>query len=162
MHVADHPPAIGAIKPLQAVADDGGAQMTDMHRLGDVGAAEIDHHRLAVAGCGRKARALRQHGGARVQRLVGQIEIEKAGTGDLDLGEDAVGLQPRGDLFGNGAGIGFRRLRRRQRAIALELRQIGPVGHLHLAEMSRQALPPRTPAPAMRDKLAPSTRRHGT
>ena len=120
--------------------------MPDMHRLGDIGAAEIDHHRLAVAGLGRaEPRVLRQRAGARGQRRVGEIEIDEAGTGDLDLGEKRIGLQPGGDLLGDGARIGLGRLGRGQRAIALELRQVGPVGGLHLAEGLRQTLRPRTP-----------------
>ena len=49
MDIADHPPAIGAVKPLQAVADDGGAQMMHGHGLGDIGAAEIQDHASARA-----------------------------------------------------------------------------------------------------------------
>ena len=84
MDIADHLPAIGAIKPLQAIADDGGTQMTHMHGLGDIGAAEIDQQGLAVAGLGRGIAVAAMRG---IERRIGQIQIDEAGTGDLDLGE---------------------------------------------------------------------------
>ena len=133
MHVADDAPAIGAIQPLQAVADDGGAQMMHRHGLGDIGTAEIDHQLLAVIGRGAGLRQQRR------QRRVAKVEIDETGTGDLDPGEARIFLQPRHDLFRDGAGVCFRSFRRRQRAIALELAQIRAVGLGDLAEMRRQA-----------------------
>ena len=111
--------------------------MTYMHGLGDIRSAEIDHHRLA--GAGLRAPRHIQRAGTRIQRCVGQINIEKAGTGNLHLGENRFSLQPGGNLLGNGARIGLGRLRRRQRAVALELRQVRPVGRLHATETLRQA-----------------------
>ena len=75
---------------------------------------------------------------ARVQRFFRQIEIEKAGAGDLHLAENTFRAQPRGDLFSDGAGIGFCCFGRRQGAIALERRKIGTIRHLHLAKAFRQ------------------------
>ncbi len=151
MHIADHPPAIGAIEPLQAVADDGGTQMPHMHGFGDVGAAEIDHYRLAV-GCGR--RLMLQWSSAHVQRRVGQIQIQETRPGDLHFAENRVCLQARGNLFGDGAGIGFRSLGRRQRAVALELRQVRPIGGLHKPEIFRK--------PFRGERLAGDARKFGS
>ncbi len=129
MDIAHHRPAIGAEQPLQAVADHGRAQMTHMHGLGDIGAAEIDQNRFAV---GRGRRFRRRDAG--IQRRIGEIKIDEARPCDLDLGKLRIGLQPRRDPLGDGAGIGFGFLGRRQRAVALELREIGTVGGLHQAE----------------------------
>jgi hypothetical protein len=112
MHVADHRPAIGAVKPLQAIADDGGAQMADMHRLGDVGTAEIDHHgarfTIPCAGVGRtQPRIARQAIETVRQRRIGDVEIEKAGAGDFHFGECRISLQAACDLLGDGARIGL-------------------------------------------------------
>ena len=46
VNVARHRPAVCAVEPLQAVADDSRPQMADMHWLGDVRPAEIDDKRL--------------------------------------------------------------------------------------------------------------------
>jgi hypothetical protein len=141
MHVAEDRPAIGAEQPLQAVADDGRAQMADMHGLGDIGAAEIQHRGLAVSGFGRaETNLLRDRADARGQYSIRHVEIDEAGTGDLDLRENRIGLQARRDLFGDRARIDLRLLGGRQRAVALELREIGPVGALHQAQLGQQSL----------------------
>ena len=89
MHVADHAPAIGAVQPLQAVADDGGAQMI-AHAIGlaILGPPKSITTVLPLARSAQ-ARIARQHRRRALQRRIGEIQIEKAGTGDLDLGEDA-------------------------------------------------------------------------
>ena len=90
--------------------------------------------------CGAPRRAIvGQRARARGQRRVGDVEIDEAGTGDLDLGEDRIGLEPRGDLLGEPARIGLGLLGRRQRAVALELRQIGPVRDLHRPQFGGKA-----------------------
>jgi hypothetical protein len=49
-------------------------------------------------------------------------------------------MNPRGDLLRNGARIGFRGFGGGESAVALELREIGPIGALHLPEGFRQPL----------------------
>ncbi len=110
------------------------------HRLGDIWPAEIQHQRLAGAGSRRaQRRIVRQRGPARVQCRIRQIEIQETGTGDLDLGENRFGLETGGDLFGNDARIGLGGFCRRQRAVALKLRQVGPVGGCDAAKAFSQA-----------------------
>ena len=81
--------------------------MPHMHGLGDIGAAEIDHRRLAVVGRDARLGQARQRRGACIQGFVGQIEIEKSGPGNFHSREDRFLFQPGRDLFGDGAGIGF-------------------------------------------------------
>ncbi len=56
MHVADGLVADELEDAADGIADDGGAQMADMHRLGDVGSAVIQHHDLGLR-LGRLAEA---------------------------------------------------------------------------------------------------------
>ena len=107
--------------------------MPHMHRLGDVGAAEIDDDAAAIRnrrggenGVGRGERG--------VEHAIGEDEIEEAGAGDFDLRETRVGGEARGDLFGEGARIGLGGLGGGQCAVRLELREVGPVGDLDAAE----------------------------
>ncbi len=46
MDIANHAMALGAQNTFDRFAQDGRAQMSDMHRLGDIGAAVIDNNRL--------------------------------------------------------------------------------------------------------------------
>ena len=90
MHVADDFPAIGAKQPLQAIADDRGAQMPDMHRLRDIWSTEIEHRGFSAA-------ALRQRGFRRcrqplqsfLQNAILQAEIDKARTCDRSFFEQS-------------------------------------------------------------------------
>jgi len=109
--------------------------MPDMHGLGDVGAAEIHDHALARAGAGKGARGI---GAKRLQpqlqhRILNR-QIEEAGSGDGNIGKHPARPQPRGDFLRDGARIGFGKLGRGERAIALELREVGTVGKVDLPQ----------------------------
>ncbi len=100
----------------QAIADDRRAQVADVHRLGDVRAAEVDHHH---------GRRLRQgHAEARGvgveraesvgQELRPQAEIDEPRARDLrrraDRGQGGFGVERGHDLRRQGARIGPARL----------------------------------------------------
>jgi hypothetical protein len=140
MDVTDHIPLIGAEEPLQTIADDGRAQMTDMHGFGDIRSAEIDEESLAPARFRRtEPHVLRERNATLRQRRVAQIEIDEARPCDLDLGEQRVGPEARDDLLGYRARIGLGLFRRRERAIALELREVWTIGTRDLAERLRES-----------------------
>ena len=68
----------------ERVAEDGRADVADVHRLGDVGRAEVDDDRAWVRGA-RDAEALigEERGDALRDRVGAQGEIDEAGAGDL-------------------------------------------------------------------------------
>ena len=83
-----------------------------------------------------------------------------AASGDFDLGEDGISRKGSRNLNGQRTRIGPRLLRRRQRAVALELGQIGTVGRLHLPELRRQSFGRERPS---RDRAQlRRERRHGS
>ncbi len=91
--VAPDDVAAEAEQPLQAFADDGGAQVADVHRLGHVRTGVVDddlERRPVQRGAGQGlvggdfCGALRQGG-------VGELQVDKAGTGNLDRGQARVG-----------------------------------------------------------------------
>jgi hypothetical protein len=73
----------------QAVTEDRGAQMPDVHLLCDVRRRVVDHHPLRHVGRGDAEPLVRRDraGGAR-EECVGQGHIDEAGAGDLDLPGD--------------------------------------------------------------------------
>ena len=71
MDVRDGFDALGLENAPQALADDEGAQVTDMQRLGNVGAAEVEQH-------GRS-------------RHLHDAEIVVAGLGSGAVGQEGVG-----------------------------------------------------------------------
>ena len=115
--------------------------MSDMHRLGDVRPAEIDDDALALP-------ALRERGvGLRVERLkplferiLRKLEIDEARPRDHRLGDQRRFAQARGDLLRDRARVGLGELRRGERAVALEFREVGTVRDLDLAQLGRNAL----------------------
>ena len=133
VHVARDGPAVGAEQPLQRVADDRGAQMSDMHRLGDVRPAEIDDDALALPARRERTRGLR------VERLQPpfecggrELDVDEARARDHRFADQRRFAQARGDLLGDRARVELRDLRRRERAVALEFGEVRAVGDLHL------------------------------
>ena len=92
------------------IADDGRADVADVHRLGDVGCREIDDHGFASAG-GRHAEPFVADQGCRAGGVGGgkNAEIDEAGTGDVGGGQ-AIELEVVDDFLGQRAGIGLARL----------------------------------------------------
>ena len=160
MHIAQHAPGIGAEKPLQRVADDCRAQMTDVHRFCDIGAAEIDDEQFSEprfrSGQTRIGRHVR---GPEDKRVVGYVEIDKSRTGNLHLRKDAVVAKSRRDTLGNGARRGFGELRCSERAVALKLCEIGAIGNLHHSKRRIETFFGERPAGGRRQFR--NERRHG-
>ncbi len=82
--VADDPVSDGREDPRQAVADDRRSQMSDVHRLGDVGRGEVDHDRLGPGGSGQAEAIVSEE----VAQGLGdpgvvQADIEEPRAGDL-------------------------------------------------------------------------------
>ena len=79
----------GAEDPVDGVADDGRADVPDVHLLGGVGRGVVDDYPLA--GAGLRDAALRrgvERGEARREPRGGDGEVEEAGPGDLHLVEE--------------------------------------------------------------------------
>ena len=99
------PDDVVAGEPQQAaqrVAEHRAPAMADMHRPGGVGRDIFDidllgrAHRAPAIG-----RALTQHGAQRVRPGRGfQGQIDEAGTGDVDRGNQIIGAEPGRDRFG--------------------------------------------------------------
>ncbi len=119
---------------LQAFTDHRGAQMADVHRLGDVGPAEIDDD-LAFGGNERGAQAWvgGDRIGARAERRIGQDEVEETRTGDIDRFQPRVTAQMAGDTGGDITRIGLGLFGDGKRAIALKISQVGTVGRIDAA-----------------------------
>ena len=99
--VGDHLPAERAQGAVERRADDGRADVADVHRLGDVGGGVVDHH-LAPAPDGAEAepRVVEERLGALGEEAVGEVEVDEAGPGDLDLREVGVAGERVGDQLG--------------------------------------------------------------
>src|SRR5205823_6877380 len=101
MHIADHGPPIGAEQPLQRIANNSGAQMADMHGLGYIRPAKIQHRGFALASFRRAEAYIR---GDRThpfgKNFVTDVEIDESGPCDLYFGENSVRLQPRRNFLG--------------------------------------------------------------
>ena len=132
--VADDVIAQEAVQPLQAFADDGGAQMADVQGLCHVGSAVVDDHLLAGThllsaegvGGAHFFQVLCQEGARELQvdeaRAYGFHQIVVAG---IQLGHNSLGNLDGGALVLLGSG---------QRAVALVFTQVGPVGNIDPAE----------------------------
>ncbi len=95
--VAHHLVAAEAVQALDRLADDRGAQVAHVHRLGDVGAAVVDHHPAGTAPAARRpARGSAAISLARVDRAsLGDAHVDEAEAGDLDGGQARVGRSGR-------------------------------------------------------------------
>ena len=131
MVAADGVVADGGQHAHQRVADDAGAQVADVHFLGQVGRGVIDNHLLA--------RALRfdaQRGaGQRGADLAGQkdrveVDVDKAGAGNFDFAGDAGQVQLGNYLLGQRARVGFFGLGGGHDAVGLIVAKLGARGGL--------------------------------
>ena len=125
---------------LQALADDRRAQVADVHRLGDIGAAVVDDD-LARLGHGRSAghRAGGHFGRAFGQRPVRHADIDEARPGDLDRGDLGAVLQMGCDLGRQIARIGPGLFGGGQGAVGLEIGEVGPVRRRDARKIDGQA-----------------------
>jgi len=120
--LADDGVAEGFKHPRHGVADDGGAQVADVHFLGEVWRGVIDHHTLGG------------DVGAHAQLRIGQCslqlgsqpagileEVDKAGAGDVDRGDGLMGGQRGDQLLGQIARLHAGRLGQHHRQVAGEV-----------------------------------------
>ena len=133
--VGDDAVAEQAQHAREAVAENRGADVADVHRLGDVGRTEIHDDGARLGGLSRRTDARRARPIAGFRRAPSGLsrKFRKPGAGDLDL------LAPRGDVEsgehvgGELARIQFARLGQRHQRVALviaELR-VGAGAHEH-------------------------------
>ena len=115
--------------PGQRVTDHGGAQVADVHLLGDVRCGVVDRDAQ-----GRLAR----HAGARVRRhrrdLAGdpvgrEREVDEARTAHLDRGADRTHLKPVDDLLGGVTGRELQPPGQRERGVALQVGDLARAQH---------------------------------
>ena len=158
--VAQHLVAAEAVEPLDRLADDRGAQVADVHLLGDVGAAVVDQHparRRDRAGAG--ARIGGDRVGARRERRVADPQVDEARAGDLDRWPAA---RSPASALGHGGGdlarVAPGGLGRRQRAVALEVGQVRPVGGRHAAQARAAGRAPAKAAPTASPSAGPADR----
>ncbi len=120
--LADHLVAEELQHPRHGIADDGGAQVTDVHLLGQVRRGQVHHHTLAWA---TLVHAQLRVGKGRIQPR-GQLrvileEVEEAGAGDLHLAYRRVGGEGGQQLLGQLARLGAGRLGQQQGDVAGEV-----------------------------------------
>ncbi|MNZ37410.1 hypothetical protein D3C78_548550 [compost metagenome] len=105
-----------------AVADDGRAQVADVHLLGQVRCRQVDHHLLLRAGFLHAQLGVGQGRiQARGQGLGILEEVEKARAGNLDLADLLVGRQRGDELLGQVARLHAGRLGQHHRDVAGEV-----------------------------------------
>ena len=114
------------------VADDRGAQVTHVHLLGHVHAAQVDHHRV-LQRCGGDAKRRAIHRGQQLSKRVGaQPHIDEARARDLGpLGQIAQ-FNRLLDALRQFARVASGGLRQRQSRVALEVAVLGVGTRLHL------------------------------
>ena len=124
--LGDHGVPLGAQHPGETVADDRGAQVADVHRLGHVRRRVVDHHPLRAVGAldhlVRTPQDLRDHAG---QDLRPQADVDEPRAGDLQwfaqVGHVHLVDDPLGDLARR-ASLG---LGQPQSHVALEVPELG-------------------------------------
>ena len=136
--VGYHVVAERAEDPVYRAADDGRADVADVHLLRGVWRRVVDYDLLArallrdsAAGPRAEVRELRIEPGG------GDGEVEEPRAGDLDLLEDVVALERLGHFRADLARIGLRLLRELERVVALVVAEfrIGRGQHPHAAEV---------------------------
>ncbi len=103
----------------QRIAENRAAAMADMHRPGRIGRDVFDIDLLARADAAFPiGRAFAQHGEQGIGPCRGfQGQIDEAGAGDINGGNQVIGAQPGRDRFGEVARLGFGLLGQNHRGI---------------------------------------------
>ena len=136
--VGYHVVAERAEDPVYRAADDGRADVADVHLLRGVWRGVVDYDLLASAILRDAARRLgvesREPG---VEPAAGNRQVEEPGACDLDLLEDVVALERLGHFRANLARVGVRLLRELERVVALVVAEfrIGRGQHPDAAEV---------------------------
>ena len=134
VNVTDGIVAKEPVQPLDALADDGRAQVADVQGLCHVGPAVVHHHGFALAGFDNAEIRGGAHGFQVVlQEGIRQLQVDEAGHDSLHHGV-VGGIQLGGHGLGNLDGGALILLGGRQRTVALVFAQVGTVGHRDPAE----------------------------
>ena len=124
--VPDHPVPGELQDAGDGVADDGGAQVPDVHFLGHVRRGVLHHHRLRGRDRRQPEPGVAEHPrGLGGDPVVAQREVDEPGPADLGLGAHVRHVQPGGQLGGHLTGRAPQPLAERQRHVGLEVRERG-------------------------------------
>ena len=92
----------------EAVAENGAANVADMHWLGDIRGAEIDEDFFGLRGRGdAESRIGGEFGNGGGEKGVVEAEIQEAGAGDIGRGGEEGGVELGENLGGELARVGF-------------------------------------------------------
>ena len=129
----DHLVPQGGEDAVETVADDGGAQVPDVHLFGNVGRRVVDDDPLRVRCAAQSVVGVLQHrGGCLGQHVGADPEVDEPRPGDLQgfaqVGDVELGCDVRRDLPGGS----FLLLGEAQRHVGLEVPELGFRGRPHL------------------------------
>ena len=129
----DHLVPQGGEDAVETVADDGGAQVPDVHLFGNVGRRVVDDDPLRVRGAAQPVVGVLQHGGGRLGQHVGaDPEVDESRPGDLQGLAQVGDVELLDDAGRNLPGRAFLLLGEAQRHIGLEVPELGFRGRPHL------------------------------
>ena len=116
---------------VEAVADDAGAQVADVHFFSQVGRGVVDNDGLRCGGL-RHAEAAALQGGVHLlgQKLRVQAQVDEAGAGHFGGGNQPVAGQGFGHFLCQLARVLFALLGRAHHAVNLEIAEFGVFGRL--------------------------------
>ena len=106
----------------ERVADDGGAQVADVHLLGHVGSRVVDGDGLAFLGGYAEAAVEARH--LRGDPLGAQPDVDETGTADLRLSGDAVEVEVLDDPLGDVSRLVAEHLGQREGRVGLEVGEL--------------------------------------
>ena len=136
MNIADGAVAQEFVQPFQRFADDGGTQVADVQRLGDVGSAVVHHHRLSCTGfLYAEVFGIAHFFQVSLQEAAGHLQVNEARHNRF-YHIVVIGIQLFHNALGDLDGGALVLLGGRQGAVALVFAQVGPVGHGDPAERS--------------------------
>ncbi len=137
--LADHGVAEELQDPGHAVANDGGAQVANVHFLGQVGRRHVDHGALRRAGLAYAQVGVAKSGvQARGQGLGVLEEVDEAGAGDFRLAQVFMGRQGGDDFLRQVARLHAGRLGQHHGDVAGEV-AVGLVAGVFDLDRRRQA-----------------------
>ena len=106
----------------ERVADDGGAQVADVHLLGHVGSRVVDGDGLPFLGGYAETAVEARH--LRGDPLGAQPDVDETGTADLRLAGDAVEVEVLDDPLGDVSRLVAEPLAQRERGVGLEVGEL--------------------------------------
>ena len=129
----DHLVPQGGEDAVETVADDGGAQVPDVHLFGNVGRRVVDDDPLRVRCAAQPVVGILQHGGGGLREDVGtDPEVDEPRPGDLRGFAQVGDVEPCDYVRRDLPGGAFLLLREAQRHIGLEVSELGFRGRPHL------------------------------